>query len=323
MKKYRQFIKALFFLLILFSVQMVSAGTWRLDKSGELKAVSESRQDTYLLAVAQVKKFVNEGKTKEVGKALAKLKKDFPEISGPDLDTFIKAETFYSKGKFAKAVRAYDKILTEYPESKLYEAALDRQFAVATAYLDGEKKTVLKVFRIKGYAEGAKIMENIGDRTGNAPIGVEAAVAVARSYEKRKKFEDSYFKWSEISAKWPGGEIGKESLLGMARSKLASYKGPNYNSSSLVSAKTYYENFKERYPKDAEKLDVDTILKQIDEQLGYKQLSIGRYYQRTGSKQSANFYYQMVIDNWPKSKAALTARDLISGKDIQGKKVKK
>ncbi|MHC4638348.1 MAG: hypothetical protein ACYTBV_12760, partial [Planctomycetota bacterium] len=81
-------------------------------------------------------------------------------------------------------------------------------------------------------------------------IGVEAAVAVARSYEKRKKFEDSYFKWSEISAKWPGGEIGKESLLGMARSKLASYKGPNYNSSSLVSAKTYYENFKERYPKD-------------------------------------------------------------------------
>jgi outer membrane protein assembly factor BamD (BamD/ComL family) len=109
----------------------------------------------------------------------------------------------------------------------------------------------------------------------------------------------------------------------MARSKLASYKGPNYNSSSLVSAKTYYENFKERYPKDAEKLDVDTILKQIDEQLGYKQLSIGRYYQRTGSKQSANFYYQMVIDNWPKSKAALTARDLISGKDIQGKKVKK
>ncbi len=98
-------------ILLLSASLMFSAETWRLDQQGELKAVSAEGEDKYLLAVAQIKKLVNTGRTEAVGKALDKLKKDFPEITGPDLDAFIKAEMLFSKGKFTKAVRGYDKFL--------------------------------------------------------------------------------------------------------------------------------------------------------------------------------------------------------------------
>lgn len=302
--------------------EVFNSETWHLEQGLDWKAISAKGEDKYLLAVAQAKELVNTGQTEAARKALNKLKKDFPEITGPDLDAFIEAEMLFCEGKFTKAVSSYDKFLSEYPESALFEAALDRQFAIATAFLAGRKRPVLGVFKIRGYASGEKIMERISDRAGDAPIGIKAVISVAQSFEKRRRFNDAYHKWSQILSRWPTGKISKEALLAMARCKYAGYKGPEYDASSLNSAKSYYENFKSRYPEDAEEIGVDKILGQINELLAYKQLDIGRYYQRTGNKQSANLYYRMVVDNWPDSTAAKTAKEMM-GRNVSSEKIKK
>ena len=306
-------------------VGMVSAKTWHLEQGQYWKPLSaQSQDDKYLLDVVKIKKLVEAGQGKAVQEALNQLKKDFPEIAGPDLDAFIEAEMLFCKGKYAKAARSYDKFLAEYyHESELYKAALVRQFHIATAFLAGRKKTVLGVFKIKGYAEGKKIMERVSNRAGlDDPkgIGTKAAVAVAESLERRGKFNEAYFKWSEI---WETGQIGKDALLGMARCRYAAYKGPKYDASVLIgqpfgvesyydSAKGCYEEFKSRWPKNVE--EIDEILKEIDEKLAEKQFGIGRYYQKTGNKESANDYYRMVIRDWPDSKAAEMAKQIMSDK---------
>jgi len=308
-------------MLILPIRSVVSAETWRLEQGEDWKAVSGEGEDRYLLAVAKIKQLVDAGQCEAVGQAVEGLKKEFPDIAGPELDGFIEAEILYCEGKFTKAARSYDKFLAEFPESGLYEAALERQFSIATAFLAGQKRPVLKVFKMRGYDQGARIMENIGDRAGDAPIGVKAAVQLAKSYEKRSKFNEAYEQWSLISSQWSTGQIGAEALLGMARCKHAAYGGPRYDSSALISAKSYYENYKLRYPERAKELNIDERLEQIEEQLAYKQFDIGRYYQQTGSKQSANFYYQMVIDKWPGSVAAKMAKKEMSmGESVAAEK---
>lgn len=313
--------------IVLSASAMCRADTWRLEQDGKLLPVEE--KDKFLLAVAETKKLVNAGQTTAARKAFDKLKKDFPEIAGPDLDTFIKAEILFCRGKFTKAVNTYNKLLTDYLESRLREAALDRQFAIGTAFLGGQKIPVLYLFRVKGYDEGVKIMEGITERAGlDSPIGLKAAVAVAESYEKRGKFHEAYLKWQEISVQWETGEVGRDALLGMARCKQAAYnkhpkkERPRYDVSGLKTAKSYYEKFMLVYPQEAEKIGVSEILKQINEQLADKQLNIARYYQRTGSKQSANLYYQMLTDNWQGTKAAETAKQLLA-KNLGGEEAKK
>jgi outer membrane protein assembly factor BamD (BamD/ComL family) len=100
----------------------------------------------------------------------------------------------------------------------------------------------------------------------------------------------------------------------MARTKYAAYRGPEYDGSSLISAKSYYENFRLRYPEEAGRIKTDEILSRIDEQLAEKQLRIAKYYDKLGSIEPANMYYQMVVDNWPQSRAAESARAKISKK---------
>lgn len=310
--------------LVVFAVMSwlsaASAETWLLDETQDWKQISTDRKDQYLLAVAELKKLIDSGQAETAQKAFDKLKKDFPDIAKPDLDMFIKAEIYYCKGKFAKAAISYEKLLNKYPDTKFYEASLHREFTMAEAFLAGRKKTVLGVIKIKGHAEGVKIMERISDRAGlDEPngIGLKAAVAVAEHYERSRQFNEAYLKWSEIASYWQTGQIGKEALLRMAQDKLAAYnkhpeqKRPRYDASKLTTARSYYEKFSLLYPQEAGQLGVPQTIKDIDEQLAYKELTIGRYYQKTGKQQAANLYFDMVVHNWPNSKAAEMAKQML------------
>ena len=301
---------------VIFAVAFVLAAL--LTASAGASAESE---DKFLAAVAKAKKSVETGPTTAAREAYDAIKIDFPETAGPDFDIFVKAEIYYCKGRFAKAVRNYNKLLTEFPKSKLTDAALEREFTIATAYLAGRKKTVLGFIKIKGYAEGVRIMEKIAERVGlDTQMGINASVAVAENYEQRKKFNEAFLKWWEISLEWETGSVGADALLGMARNKHAVYnkptehKRPLYDASCLNSAKSYYGRFKLLYPTNAKEIGVDEILSEIDEQLAYKQLSIGRYYQKTGNIRSANLYFDMVVNDWPGSKAAEEAKELLTKK---------
>jgi hypothetical protein len=296
-------------------VGMVSADTWRLQQGEEWKPTSSEGQDKFLLAVAKIKELVNTGQTEAVRKEFDQLKKDFPEIAGPDLDAFIEAELLFCQGSFIKAVRAYDKILDKFPDSQLAEAALSRQFEIATAFLNGQKKTVLGVFKMSCYPEGVKLMEKISTRAGiDAQIGLKAALALTKSYEKRQKFNEAYLKWWEISQQWEAGQVGKDTIIAMARCKLSAYnlrkegRRHLFDGSGLITAKTYYNKLELLYPEDAQKIGADGIIKDIDKQLAYKQLSIAKFYQKTGKEQAANLYYDIVINAWPQTDAAETAK---------------
>jgi TolA-binding protein len=289
------------------------AQTLRLDDQGRLRQASTSRDEEFMQRVAEMKKLVDEGRPDRVRKAIKQLKLDFSEIAGADFNAFTDAEVLLARGKLYKAAWRYEKFLDDYPDSTLRDAALEREFQIASEFLAGRRKTVL-IFKLRAYDDGIKIMEKISDRTGSADIAKNASLAVAQNYEKRKKYDQAYLKWSQISTRWPTGETGKDALLGMARTKYAAYRGPVFDASGLVSAKSYYENFRLRYPGEAQKIGVDEILSRIYEQLAEKNLLIAKYYERTGSNLAANLYYQMVVDTWPNSKAATTAREALNQK---------
>ena len=248
---------------------------------------------------------------------------DFPTMVEFDLKPLLKAERFIAKGKWLSGAKVYEKLLDEFPESILRETALKRLFKIGNIYIEGQEKKILGLFRAKAYEEGAHILNKITEEVGledSSGMGVKAALSVVRRHEKQGKFDDANLKWLEISTVWQKGELGQKALLGLGRTKRAAYNAkpkevrPLYDGANLKAAKTYYEKFQIRFPKQAKKLNIEQIISDIDQQLANKELAIAKYYQRTGHKLAANIYFDMVIQKWPKSTAAKQARKITQSK---------
>lgn len=304
----------------------------RLNNGERRESATAGPDEQYLHAVAEIKKLVQEGEAGAARDIVKQLKEEFPDRAGPDLDIFVDGELRYWKDRYGKALVKYEKLLKSYPGSEFADAAMQREYDIAQAYLGGRKKTILGFIKISGYSEGVEIMEKISDRAGiDEPnsVGLNAAVAVAEHYERTEQYLEGYLKWSEIASYWETGPIGKRAIYRMAEDNFLAYnrrdpaKRHRFDASKLTTAKTYYERFLALYPAEAAQNDVPAKIKQIDEDMAYKQFKIGQYYRRLGKDRAAYLYFDMVIQNWPKTEAAEMARQAIAetpkGEEASGK----
>lgn len=305
---------------------LATAETYRLKDGQKWESAASGPQEQYLHAIAELKKLARDREAGELRAALKGIKADFPDRVGPDLDLYAYGELRYWQNKFNKALTKFERLLKEYPGSEFAAPALEREFEMAGDYLAGRKKTVFLVFPISGYAEGIEIMEKVSDRAGlDEPngIGLKAALAVAEHYEAKEEYLSAYLKWSEIASYWETGPIGKRAIYRMAENNLAAYDKPpekkraNYDASKLATAKTYYEKFLALYPREAKENEVPQKIQHIDEQMADKQFKIGEFYRRTGKRQAANLYFNMVVQNWPQTEAAGLAKEALE-KSLEG-----
>lgn len=286
--------------------------TWHLKNGQEWQEVGQEGNADFMMAVTQVKQLVSTGKTDKAKKTFAKLKADYPQIAGADFDAFVKAEMLFSQRKYIEASNAYDKFAEQFSESAFYQSALERQQQIATAFLGGQKRTVLKIFKLSAYEEGSEIMNKIADRAGDAPIAQNALETLAQSREKRGAYHEAYLTWADVSNRWPTGQIGKDALLGKARCLELDYKGPKFDSTVIKSSRDFYADYQEKYSDTAAELKVSEKIVQLDEKLAEKELAVADYYARTGGSVAANLYYQRIIDDWPSSGAAKNAQPKIA-----------
>jgi hypothetical protein len=115
--------------------------------------------------------------------------------------------------------------------------------------------------------------------------------------------------------------MAEDNLL--AYNQARPHRRPLLDASKLVSARTYFEKYALLYPGEVKRHKIAEKLKQIDEQMAHKQLTIGRYYQRVGKRDAANLYFDTVVQNWPQTEAAKLARqareESTNGNDASGK----
>jgi len=285
-----------------------------------------------LQAIAQIRKLVQEGNAPAAQDIVKQLKAEYPDQVGPDLDLFVNGELHYWNDHYGKALVRYERLLKNYPGSEFADLVMQREYDMAQAYLQGRKKTVLGFMRISGYGEAVAIMEKLSDRAGiDEPnsVGLNAALAVAEHFERTEQYLEAYLKWSEIASYWETGPIGKRAMYRMAEDNFAAYNHHpeamrfRFDASKLTTARAYYEKYLALYPGDAKKEDVPAKIKIIDEEIALKQFKIGQYYRHLGKHQAAYLYFDMVIQNWPKTAAADMAKQAITeepkGEEARGK----
>ncbi|MCU0915276.1 MAG: outer membrane protein assembly factor BamD [Planctomycetes bacterium] len=305
-----------------------AAQTLRLTNGDRWESAAGDPQNRFQQALAQLQQLAREGDAGDIKEALRQIKAEFPDQVEPDLDLYIWGEWYYWRDRYGKAVKKFEKMFKDYRRTQFSAPALQREFDIAQAYLEGRKKTVLGLFKMSAYEDGIELMEKISDRAGLDElegIGLRAAIVVAEYYEAAEKYIEAYEKWSEIASYWETGPIGKRALYRMAEDNLAAYdrrpedKRAHFDASRLTTARTYYVKFLALYPQDAKQEEVPEKIRHIDEEFAYKQYFIGEFYRRTGEHRAANLYFEMVLRSWPGTEAGALAREALGRNQAGGK----
>lgn len=222
------------------------------------------------------------------------------------------ANLFEDTGRSSKAFDAYQKLVTQYPDTDDFEKAVARQVVIANEYLGGKKLVFLGLPILPGTDRAEEMFASI---VKNAPFSKNAPIAqfnLGVTYERQGKLKEAASAYQTVLDRYPNSSIADDALyqIGYIYMRVGE-TGRSQDLSAIISSKNTFEDFVLQYPQ-SEKVPQadDNINKLSDEETG-DLLDIAKFYDRSKQFRAAAIYYNDVIRRAPDSEDARLARDRV------------
>ena len=221
---------------------------------------------------------------------------------------FLLAEAFFQSDDRIKAFYYYDEFMDEYPESPLFQKALQKQYDIADAFLNGYKRIFL-FFRVLDTSdEAVEMMYRIRQRAPGSPLAEKALLRTAdyyfndRDYDLAGDVYNIYIQNYPLSPQIPRVKLRK------AFASLAQFRGVNFEATFIIDARLQLVAIQNEYPELAEENNVATVIEQIDSAFAKKLVETAQYYERVHEWRGAVYEYRFLKNTYPNSPEAASAR---------------
>ena len=285
----------------------LQAKSWLVEPKGQQeiipKNVTPDRKQ-----LDQARELLAQKKPAKACKLLEKWLKKFPESSLRAEATYYTAQSFKRRGKLYKAFEKYENIAKDFADSEYFHKALENQFEIAQKYLNGKKRRVLGIFKISADDVGIKIMEDIPARWPSSLLAQRSLINLGDYYLQKRKYSDAAYTYEQLIVSYPYSEFLRKARLQAAKAYFASFNGSAFDPAPLVEAKERLLEYRHLYGTNASNSEVQDMLEKIEQMQAHRQYQIGRFYERTGKKDSASLSYEHLLKIWPNCKWALDAR---------------
>jgi tetratricopeptide (TPR) repeat protein len=226
---------------------------------------------------------------------------------------FLLSDVFYQQDDRIKSFFYCDELMDEYPESKLFQAALQKQFDIAFDYLNGYKDTFLGMRILDMGTEGVQMMWRIQQRSPGSPLAEKGLHATADYYFNDADFDLAEDAYNAYIQTYPRSELIPRAKLRAAFSSLAQFRGIKFDASNIIDARAQLMVIQKEYPDLSAEENVQTVLDQIDSAFAEKLLEVGEFYQRTHEPRGAVYEYRFLVQTYPNFPEAEIARRHLLG----------
>ncbi len=217
------------------------------------------------------------------------------------------ADCAFALGKYFKANERYQRVIDEYPHTLQFAIALRRQLDIAKAWLDGRKRRIW-FFKLSAEDEGLDLLSRVEQLGAGHRIAEVALRATADYYYRTGQFDLAQFAYGRLITDYGSRRYTRSSMARAAASALAAFPGVKFDGSALLEAKELYGAYMERFPDEAKREDIRTILKQIALKRAEKEFEVGRFYVHIRKPMAAAHYFNYVMATWPETLWADRAR---------------
>jgi outer membrane assembly lipoprotein YfiO len=249
-----------------------------------------------------------QGQFQPAKKILLTWEKTHKHSPSRDRCVYLLAETFFQSDDRIKSFYYCDELMDEYPSSPLFQQALQKQFDIAHAFLNGYKRVFLWWRVLDASDEGILMMYRIQQRAPGSPLSEKALLDTADFYFNDQEYDLSGDAYNAYVRRYPRSSQVPRVKLRAAFSSLAQFRGVRFDASSIIDARAQLVDIEAEYPDMAAEENVASVIEQIDSAFAKKILETAKWYEKTHQMRGAVYQYRFLAQTYPDSPEAAEAR---------------
>ncbi|RUL86194.1 tetratricopeptide repeat protein [Tautonia sociabilis] len=239
-------------------------------------------------------------------------------------------EIRFRQGNYVKAHDTFEELLKQYPGTPHLDEAVAREFEIAQIWLNQVRpsedrpplpwhsrfKGSLPLIDSGGHA--VAVLEHVRQNDPTGPLADDAVKLIADHYAASGDFENAAFYYDQLVNDHPKSPLLHDALLASVDSKLNAYIGPEYDFSGLAEARETVRRTMQLFPErrasttDEKGDDLYRKLDLIADQEAERAYSYGEYFRSAGYVISAEYYFGMITQKWPRSPWAEKAKQQLA-----------
>ena len=316
-------LRRLVFLAVLFGPTLCAAQE---EQYGE-REVLDPETETWVARPAEevttpegtldrARQLLAQGKYRKAYKLLDKWTEENPDHERYLEGMYLLGEARFERSEFYQAYEAYE-VVAENTYGELFYKSLRREMDVARAFLSGEKRIVWKLLRLSAYDEGIEILDRVWERVPGTRLGEAALKLKADYYYAIGDMDFAQDEYARLAQEYPAGRYTQFAMLRSAESAAAAFPGVKFDDRALLNADVRYRQVQSAFPVYARREHVPDRLDGIREQRAEKDLEVARWYERVKQPAAAEWYYRLILRDWPETLAASEAQQQLRALGVE------
>src|SRR5260370_520769 len=248
------------------------------------------------------------GDYKRAGTSYRLLVRRFPRSDIGATAQFKSGQMLEKEGKLQRAFYEYQALVQKYPRSPDFEAALQAQYGIAKAYLDGKRVDVYGVPTLPSMGKAQEMFQKI---VTNAPYGRIAPLAqfgIGQALEKAGSITATTNAYQQVVDRYPNSDVAPDAMYQIGYVYLQASRTTGYDQTAAIRAQEAFEDFLLRYPNSEKVPQAQDNLKTLQGRKTENSYNIAKFYDKQKNYKAAYVYYNEVVQQQPDSPEAQRAK---------------
>jgi outer membrane protein assembly factor BamD (BamD/ComL family) len=282
--------------------------TWEYNNGQWPQVNAQSAQPVSAPEIDRAEQYLSRGDTSEARRILLAWEHVHKDSPVRDRAVFLIAQSYYDDDDRILSFYYLDEVMDEYPESRLFYAALQKQYQIADEYLSGHKRRFLSMPILPAEDEAVEMLYRVQQRSPGSALAEKALLRTADYYYDTAQYDFAADAYTAFARSYPRSDSIQRARLRAAFSALAQFRGLRFDPTPIIDARAQLLDIEKDYPALAAEENVPQVIVQIDSAFAGKLLTTAEFYRKTGQMKAAVYFYRFLIDTYASSPEAATAR---------------
>jgi outer membrane protein assembly factor BamD len=248
------------------------------------------------------------GDYKRAGASYRLVVRRFPRSDIAVRAQFKSGQMLENDGKLQRAFNEYQALIQKYPRSPDFETALQAQYNIAKAYLDGKRVDIYGVPTLPSMTKAQEMFKKIVTNAPYSRIAPLAQYGIGQALEKSGSITATVNAYQQVVDRYPSSDVAPNAMYQIGYVYFQASRQTGYDQTAAVRAQEAYEDFLLRYPNSEKVPQAQDNLKTLQSRKTENSYTIAKFYDKQKNYKAAYVYYNEVVQQQPDSPEAEKAK---------------